>query len=79
VFVTGTVTRAGQDGDYLTIGYRAATGAWLWGRHYNGPASSLDRAGAVVASAIRVIVTGDSFLVLGNPGISDFATIAYAP
>jgi hypothetical protein len=33
----------------------------------------------VVASATRVIVTGDSFLVLGNPGISDFATIAYAP
>ena len=79
VFVTGTVTRAGQDGDYLTIAYRAATGAWLWGRRYNGPASSLDRAGAVVASATRVIVTGDSFLVLGNPGMSDFATIAYAP
>jgi hypothetical protein len=33
----------------------------------------------VVASATRVIVTGDSFLVLGNPGTSDFATIAYAP
>ena len=79
VFITGTVTGTTSDGDYLTIGYRATTGTWLWGRRYNGPANSLDRANMVVTSATRVIVTGDSFLTLGNPGTSDYATIAYAP
>jgi hypothetical protein len=79
VFATGTVTGAASDGDYLTIGYRAATGAWLWGSRYNGPANTLDRANTVVTSATRVIVTGDSFQVLGNPGTSDYATIGYAP
>jgi hypothetical protein len=89
VFITGVVSAGNgvsngdsnidPNGDFLTVGYRAATGAWLWGSHYNGPASNLDRATTVVASATRVIVTGDSFRVLGNPGMADWATIGYAP
>lgn len=61
------------------IGYRTATGAWLWGSRYNGPANSLDRAATVVASATRVVVTGVSFIVLGNPGTWDYGTVGYAP
>jgi hypothetical protein len=80
VFITGLVsTKATSDGDYLTIGYRAATGAGLWVGRYNGPASSLDEANTVVSSPARVIVTGVSFQILGNPGTSDYATIAYKP
>jgi hypothetical protein len=79
VFITGLVSTKAADGDYLTIGYRAATGARLWSRRYNGPASSLDEANTVVTTARRVIVTGTSFRILGNPGSSDYATIAYKP
>jgi hypothetical protein len=32
-----------------------------------------------VASATQAVVTGVSFLILGNPGTSDYATVAYAP
>ena len=80
VFITGLVSsKATSDGDYLTIGYRAATGDQLWASRYNGPASSLDEANTVVTSPTRVIVTGVSFQTLGNPGTSAYATVTYKP
>jgi hypothetical protein len=79
VFVTGFSAGTTPHRDYITLGYNAATGTWLWGSRYNGPGNLVDQATTVVTSASRVVVTGVSFLVLGNPGTSDYVTIAYAP
>jgi len=71
VFVTG------QSGfDYATIAYKAATGAVVWTKRYNGPGSSYDAASAVVVSpdGATVFVTGQS---LGRTGTYDYATVAY--
>lgn len=61
--------------EYVTIAYRAATGARQWARHYqNGRA---DQAGAVsvaVSPAGLVFVTGTS---QRDNGDGDYATIAY--
>ena len=78
VFITGVRFRSGSgpDSDYLTVAYRAATGARQWARHYqNGRA---DQAGAVsvaVSPAGLVFVTGTS---QQDNGDGDYATIAYS-
>lgn len=79
VFITGNRFGSGSDSDsdYLTIAYRAATGARLWARHYQN--GSADQAGAVavaVSPAGLVFVTGTSQRAAFE-GDSDYATIAY--
>ena len=76
VYVTGQSMGATSSMDYATIGYRAATGARLWVKRYNGTGNGYDQAAAVAVSpnGTRVYVTGSS------PGTSsgeDYATVAY--
>jgi DNA-binding beta-propeller fold protein YncE len=83
VFVTGdSWLGSPQDrtaaSEYVTIAYRAATGARLWARHYQN--GSADQAGAVsvaVSPAGLVFVTGTSQQDNGD-GDRDYATIAYS-
>jgi DNA-binding beta-propeller fold protein YncE len=75
VFVTGASGRHSGN-DYATVAYRAANGAQLWARRYNGPANGEDSAVSVAVSPTmpKVFVTGTSMgLTSGN----DFLTIAY--
>jgi DNA-binding beta-propeller fold protein YncE len=76
VFVTGSVPRRGQDYEYATVAYRAATGKQLWVRTYNGPGDGYDFGNAVTVSpdAKIVFVTGMSY----HGVTSDYATIAYS-
>jgi hypothetical protein len=75
VYVTGTSRGVSATGDdYATVAYNVRTGARLWVRRYNGPASGADSASALAARGGRTFVTG------GSAGISsgdDYATIAY--
>jgi outer membrane protein assembly factor BamB len=77
VVVTGTGYGDIRDSaDFVTAAFRAATGARLWARHYNGPASGTDVASAVAVSpGGRVYVTGTSGS--GKARAADFATVAY--
>jgi hypothetical protein len=79
VFITGISHGGATLYDYVTIGYDAATGAWLWGKRYNGPSNLQDAATAVVASATRVIVTGAADIHEGAHSYSYYTTIAYTP
>jgi outer membrane protein assembly factor BamB len=79
VFVTGSsAQRKGRlrNGDYATVAYRAATGARVWARRYNGPGNRDDSAAAVVPSTDgrTVFVTGTS---AGIHSHEDWATVAY--
>jgi hypothetical protein len=79
VFVTGSsAQRPGhlRNGDYATVAYRAATGARVWVRRYNGPGNRDDAAAAVVPSpdGTAVFVTGTS---AGIHSHEDWATVAY--
>jgi hypothetical protein len=61
--------------DYLTLAFDAVTGMPRWSARYDGPAGCYDYAGATVAAAEEVVVTG----VSKAPGShQDVATIAYA-
>ena len=79
VFVTGA-SNQGRKGslnsDYATVAYRAATGARLWVRRYNGPGNRDDEAASVAVSpgGRTVFVTGDS---VGVRSREDYATVAY--
>ncbi len=75
VYVTGTSWggRATND-DYATVAYNVRTGARVWVRRYNGPASGADSATALAARGGRVLVTGGS---AGTTTGNDYATIAY--
>jgi sugar lactone lactonase YvrE len=77
VFVTGRSKGSGTHNDYVTIAYEAASGATLWMRRYDGPASGPDVAFAlgVDPEGSAVYVTGFSN---GQTGRADFATVAYA-
>lgn len=79
VFVTGTNQSAttGNDYDYATIAYAAATGKQAWLARYNGAGSGEDSATAVAISpdGARVFVTGTSKGVDAGP---DYATVAYS-
>jgi DNA-binding beta-propeller fold protein YncE len=75
VYVTGTSWGGSATGDdYATIAYNVRTGARLWVRRYNGPASGSDSAAALAARRGRVFVTGGS---TGTTSGEDYATIAY--
>src|SRR6266702_4011648 len=75
VYVTGTSWGGSVTGDdYATIAYNVRTGATVWVRRYNGPASGGDSATALAARGGRVFVTGGS---TGTTSGDDYATIAY--
>jgi hypothetical protein len=76
VYITGGSPGATSNNDYATIAYRAATGAQLWIRRYNGPGNGKDSAVsiAVAPHGHRVFVTGGS---TGKTTGFDYATIAY--
>ena len=75
VYVTGTSRGGSVTGDdYATIAYNVRTGAMVWVRRYNGPASGGDDASSLAARGGRIIVTGGS---AGTTSGGDYATIAY--
>ncbi len=76
VFVTGGSAYDTSAADYATVAYNAATGAQLWVKRYNGPASNQDAAFSVAVSPSggTVFVTGDS---VGANSDLDYATVAY--
>jgi hypothetical protein len=75
VYVTGASWGGSATGyDYATIAYNIRTGAKVWLRRYNGPASSGDDASSLAARGGRVFVTGAS---VGTTSGDDYATIAY--
>ena len=76
VFVTGYSGGNGTGPDYATVAYDAQSGASVWTRRYNGPASSTDVGTAIVVSAdgTTVFVTGYS---TSKTTYTDYATVAY--
>ncbi|MGQ0535823.1 MAG: hypothetical protein ACT4PT_07105 [Methanobacteriota archaeon] len=75
VFVTGISDGGGTSLDYLTVAYRAATGALEWTARHDGPGSSFDFSLGIAAAAGRIFVTGQD---AGGGTNWDYATIAYA-
>jgi WD40 repeat protein len=76
VYVTGTSWGASASGDdFATIAYNVRTGAQVWVRRYNSPATAgcCDHARALAARGGRVFVTGSVLAASGE----DYATIAY--
>jgi len=77
VYVTGSTAAAnGVSPDYVTIAYKAATGAQLWISRYNGPAHGTDQAAGIAVAQLgkTVLVTGRSE---GRTSGADVATVAY--
>jgi len=77
-FVSGLSQGSGANYDFATLGYDGATGAQLWRKRYDGPASGNgdDQAYAIAATTdgSKVFVTGLAQTAAGN---WDFATVAY--
>jgi outer membrane protein assembly factor BamB len=76
VYVTGEGSTPTTGPDYATVAYNAATGAQLWAKRYQGPAS--DQPNSAYAMAVSptsgtVFVTGQSY---GTTNL-DYATVAY--
>jgi outer membrane protein assembly factor BamB len=78
VFVTGSSHGPGSNWDYATVAYDLATGATLWTRRYDGPATEYRRD---VANALGVSPDGSAVFVTGyshgSTGGDDYATVAY--
>jgi WD40 repeat protein len=76
VFVTGESSSGSSTGAYVTVAYRADTGATVWSRRYDGPVDGYASANAIVVAAdgTRVYVTGES---VGRGTAGDYATVAY--
>ena len=77
VYVTGGSVGATSDYDYATLAYDSASGASLWTRRYDGPASLRDDAVALAVSpdGSRVFVTGSSAISAND---DNYATVAYS-
>jgi WD40 repeat protein len=77
VYVTGSSDGPASNGgsDYVTIGYKSASGAVLWKDRYDGPGNGYELANAIAAGGNKIVVTGAS----GGAGTggSDYATVAY--
>lgn len=80
VYVTGDSFGGRRDGkiqyDYATVAYAAASGAEQWVGRWGGPVAGFNAPIAVVASADRVIVTGQSRGATAEDG-RDYGTVAY--
>lgn len=75
VYVTGASTGDGTRADYVTVKYDL-DGNQAWTKRYDGPASRMDEAVAiVVGSDGRPVVTGGS---AGSGTGTDYATVCYA-
>jgi DNA-binding beta-propeller fold protein YncE len=77
VFVAGATTPPqGQEPDYQTVAYDAASGAQLWMATYDGPGHGSDSPAAISVSPDggTVYVTGSS---AGAGTAGDYATVAY--
>jgi hypothetical protein len=76
VYVTGFSTGVVNRFDYGTVAYNPSTGAKLWAKSYNGPASDTDDANDIAVSpdSSTVVVTGAS---IGADFSIDYATVAY--
>lgn len=75
VYLAGAGSRPRSGKDFLTVAFRAGSGATEWVRYYDGGVGNLDEANTAVAAAKgRLYVTGDSADADGR----DYATIAYA-
>jgi outer membrane protein assembly factor BamB len=74
--VTGSTNEAAGCCNYATAAYDTSSGATIWSREYDGPASNHDDARAIAISpdGSTVFVTGESFSTVTS---YDFATIAY--
>jgi hypothetical protein len=81
LYVTGGTESGAHGFDYATIAYDAVTGAKLWLRRYDGPASQWDVAYALSLNraGTRVYVTGESDSVANNclNCEPDYATVGY--
>jgi DNA-binding beta-propeller fold protein YncE len=81
VYVTGDSESSVTSFDYATIAYNAATGATVWLRRYNGPASQSDSAVALALNraGTRLYVTGESDGVANNclNCEPDYVTVGY--
>lgn len=74
VYVTGNSTGSGTRADYATVKYDASGGE-VWVNRYDGPASRLDEAVAIVLDPTGgVCVTGGS---AGSGTRTDYATVRY--
>lgn len=76
LFVGGSIESPTTGYDYVTVVYDAGTGAKLWVRQYNGPASRFDFVSSVGLSPddAQVYITGRS---QGSSYSYDYATVAY--
>ena len=75
VFVTGVSDKT-TDQDYATIAYDTSSGATLWTKRYDGPASGdVAYALGVSPNGAKVFVTGWSH---GSTTNRDYSTVAYA-
>src|SRR5215472_1839085 len=78
VFVAGTVTGSAGGSSFMTVAYRAATGARLWQQSYQGPRStSAANALTVGPDGRDVFVTGSSTDGGSGPVLVDYATVGY--
>lgn len=74
VYVTGSGTGSGNNGDITTIKYDK-NGNTKWVRSYNGPGNGADTPGSIaVDDDGNVYVTGGSY---GNGTVADYITIKY--
>jgi outer membrane protein assembly factor BamB len=76
VYVTGFSDGSNRARDFITLAYRASTGALRWSRRYNGPADTNDN-----AKAITVSPDGSRIFVAGyrtGHAARDAETIAYS-
>lgn len=77
VIVTGSSYSSATTLGWVTIAYRASTGAKLWRKRHDGPASD-DVPSALDASASAVFVTGSSRDPSSAEFETDYKTIGYA-
>ena len=80
VFVVGRTMTLGRSSDFVTLKYRADSGALEWAETFDGPLSSIDQAMAVATDSLgNVFVTGQVWNENGPTVDGDFCTLKYGP